>query len=320
MSDTEDISGLSVVLPQLANGAATIGGGGDEIQWTWSHPRRSTTVDGQFDGGGVYTDQDASGYAGGSAVQTATLGGLQCGVIAEPLDDELEPGEVIVSDLGETPVVAQSSLAQPNQTSSAHNMYNSYGFNPWSQFLQTQQSGSSCVSASTSGGSAGAPSASIFNKENILKSELQHLRGSLSEKTCEVQRLTRELEKAYGMINRLREHGDQRDEQRQQLPTNGKPSAVADVLSQTHNDQSIQEPLNDQVSRDNEQNRLPSEHIRLKQQHAPKNINDIGERQKPSERLSLSNQDVSDVFSEQSATVGTGVENCPPTDGLNQSS
>lgn len=76
---------------------------------------------------------------------------------------------------------------------SAHNLYNSYGFNPWSAY----------TTATTEAGGDGKTV--VYNRESLLETELQHLRSALSEKTQEVQRLTQELEKAYNIIEQLKQ-------------------------------------------------------------------------------------------------------------------
>ena len=94
------------------------------------------------------------------------------------------------------PVPNQPSTSAPSFPS-AHNQYNSYAYNPWSVYPGDSQQGNS--------GGAPAGAKPVFRKENILESELQHLRSALSEKTKEVQRLTQELEKAYDIIESLRQ-------------------------------------------------------------------------------------------------------------------
>ena len=93
------------------------------------------------------------------------------------------------------PVPSQPSTSAPSFPS-AHNQYNSYAYNPWSVYPGESHG---------SGGGAPAGAKPVFRKENILESELQHLRSALSEKTKEVQRLTQELEKAYDIIETLRQ-------------------------------------------------------------------------------------------------------------------
>ena len=97
------------------------------------------------------------------------------------------------------PVPSQPSTSAPSFPS-AHNQYNSYAYNPWSVYP-----------GESSGGSAPTGAKPVFRKENILESELQHLRSALSEKTKEVQRLTQELEKAYDIIENLRQGHQQQN-------------------------------------------------------------------------------------------------------------
>lgn len=76
--------------------------------------------------------------------------------------------------------------------SSAHSLYNSYGYNPWSAYPSQGQFGSA------GGGKA------VDTKEAILEKELQHLRGQVSDKTKEVERLSAELEKSRQAIDFLK--------------------------------------------------------------------------------------------------------------------
>lgn len=100
----------------------------------------------------------------------------------------LEPGEVVVESIEKlsqmNPITNQSS-----KIISEHNMYNSYASNPWNQYK--------LISERTNARE------SIFDREQILKTELIHLHGSLSEKTKEVEQLMKELEMAYKLINKL---------------------------------------------------------------------------------------------------------------------
>ena len=84
------------------------------------------------------------------------------------------------------------STAQTTTVASAHNLYNSYQYNPWNAYPNT--------------GQFGADGKAVDSKESILEKELQHLKLALSEKTKDVERLTAELEKAYAIIEQLKQH------------------------------------------------------------------------------------------------------------------
>lgn len=102
---------------------------------------------------------------------------------------------------------------------SAHNLYNSYAPNPWSVYpSQGQESGGSPIES--------------LNKAH--QSELQHLRNALSEKTKEVQRLVQELEKAYNIIETLKQHSLQVHHAQSQhhLQNQGQEKSEQDVSGQ----------------------------------------------------------------------------------------
>ena len=86
------------------------------------------------------------------------------------------------------PTISNSVSSNGIPIESAHNQYNSYAFNPWKVFPEEK-----------------IDVKPVFCKENIIESELAHLRSALSEKTKEVQLLTQQLEKAYDMIDQLRD-------------------------------------------------------------------------------------------------------------------
>ena len=121
-----------------------------------------------------------------------------CDAAAPSVDAPLKNGPV--DSLQRPPSFGLPVPNQPSTTApsfpSAHNQYNSYAYNPWSVYPGDSQGNS---------GAAPAGAKPVFRKENILESELQHLRSALSEKTKEVQRLTQELEKAYDIIEGLRQ-------------------------------------------------------------------------------------------------------------------
>ena len=73
----------------------------------------------------------------------------------------------------------------------AHNLYNSYTYNPWSAYPNQGQFGS-------------AGKGAIESKEGILEKEMTHLKSALNEKTKEVERLRDELDKAYQMVEHLK--------------------------------------------------------------------------------------------------------------------
>jgi hypothetical protein len=75
---------------------------------------------------------------------------------------------------------------------SAHNLFNSYAYNPWSGYPAQGQFG-------------GGESKPVDSKEGILSKELEHLRTALSEKVKEVERLKVELDKSYCVIEQLKQ-------------------------------------------------------------------------------------------------------------------
>ena len=111
-------------------------------------------------------------------------------------NDVLEPGEIVFDDV---PAVAKT----------AHNLFNSYAFNPWKRFQG--------LSVKTS-----------FERDHLLESERRHLRLALEDKMGEVRELTANIQKAYETIDELR----QILVERQQDEETGRPndcSAVAEV-------------------------------------------------------------------------------------------
>lgn len=116
---------------------------------------------------------------------------------AAGLADELEPGEVVFE--GGVAQIGPTTSAKPPTTtsvSSAHNLYNSYAYNPWARF---RDGAGSVVAALT--GSAGG----ICERDGVLRAEVRHLHAALEEKTREVGELTRDLQNAYDTINKLRQ-------------------------------------------------------------------------------------------------------------------
>lgn len=100
----------------------------------------------------------------------------------------LEPGEVVVESIEKLSQM-NAITNRSSKIISEHNMYNSYASNPWNQYKLISEK----MNARES----------IFDREQILKTELIHLHGSLSEKTREVEQLMKELEMAYKLINKL---------------------------------------------------------------------------------------------------------------------
>ena len=97
------------------------------------------------------------------------------------------------------------------QYPSAHTVYNSYA-----QFNQGQWASYPGTTAANTDTSSPAPQdtkpqvqaqamSNAFPKERLLEAELAHLRSALSEKTKEVQHLTQQLEKAYQIIEQLKQ-------------------------------------------------------------------------------------------------------------------
>jgi len=109
------------------------------------------------------------------------------------LADGLEPGEVVFE--GGVAQIGPTTTAKPTSVSSAHNLYNSYAYNPWARF---RDSAGTVVAPLT--GSAG-----ICERDGVLRAELRHLHSALEEKTREVGELTRDLQNAYDTINKLRQ-------------------------------------------------------------------------------------------------------------------
>jgi len=106
------------------------------------------------------------------------------------LADGLEPGEVVFEG-----GVAQIGPTSKPCVSSAHNLYNSYAYNPWARF---RDSAGTVVAPLT--GAAG-----ICERDGVLRTELRHLHAALEEKTREVGELTRDLQNAYDTISKLRQ-------------------------------------------------------------------------------------------------------------------
>jgi len=122
------------------------------------------------------------------------------------LADGLEPGEVVFEG-----GVAQIGPTAKPTVSSAHNLYNSYAYNPWARF---RDNAGSVVAPLT--GAAG-----ICEHDGVLRAELRHLHTALEEKTREVGELTRDLQNAYDTINKLRQI------QNSTLPTQSVDAQVA---------------------------------------------------------------------------------------------
>ena len=106
------------------------------------------------------------------------------------LADGLEPGEVVFEG-----GVAQIGPTTKPSVSSAHNLYNSYAYNPWARF----RNNAGLVVAPLTG------AAGICERDGVLHAELRHLHAALEEKTREVGELTRDLQNAYNTINKLRQ-------------------------------------------------------------------------------------------------------------------
>ena len=108
---------------------------------------------------------------------------------------------------GET---SQASQQYP----SAHTLYNSYGYNPWSAY------------PSTDGGPAkpeGVGKPVVSEREKALETEISHLKSALTEKTKEVKRLEQDLHKAYDIIERLH----QQQQGQPQIHTPDTPQATS---------------------------------------------------------------------------------------------
>jgi len=106
------------------------------------------------------------------------------------LADGLEPGEVVFEG-----GVAQIGPTTKLSVSSAHNLYNSYAYNPWARF----RNNAGLVVAPLTG------AAGICERDGVLRAELRHLHAALDEKRREVGELTRDLQNAYNTINKLRQ-------------------------------------------------------------------------------------------------------------------
>lgn len=151
-------------------------------------PSRSFSLDALDSSQSAYVPQDQ----GASLSAIATLANQQPVMEFYSASDSLEPGEVVVEGLQPTLMAKVSSSPQNGSIVSAHNMYNSYAVNPWNRYKL----------AAAAGPKAGE---AIFDREHILQTELVHLRGSLSEKTKEVEQLSKELEIAYELIGKLQQ-------------------------------------------------------------------------------------------------------------------
>lgn len=109
---------------------------------------------------------------------------------AAGLADGLEPGEVVFES-----GIAQIGPTTKPSISSAHNLYNSYAYNPWTRFRENA-------------GSVVAPlvgAAGLCERDGVLRAELRHLHAALEEKTREVGELTHDLQIAYNTISKLRQ-------------------------------------------------------------------------------------------------------------------
>jgi len=141
------------------------------------------------------------------------------------LADGLEPGEVVFEG-----GVAQIGPTTKPSVLSAHNLYNSYAYNPWARFRDSAGS----VVASLSG------SAGICERDGVLRAELRHLHAALEEKTREVGELTRDLQNAYDTINKLR-----------QIQSNPLPTQVADTSAGIGEPPSLGEGLHASCTEEN---------------------------------------------------------------------
>jgi len=133
------------------------------------------------------------------------------------LADGLEPGEVVFEG-----GVAQIGPTAKPTVSTAHNLYNSYAYNPWARF---RDNAGSVVAPLT--GAAG-----ICEHDGVLRAELRHLHTALEEKTREVGELTRDLQNAYDTINKLR-----------QIQNNTLPTQSADAQAAVNGAPSLGEGL-----------------------------------------------------------------------------
>lgn len=121
-----------------------------------------------------------------------TADGLLASIELPP--DSLEPGEVVFDEItGVTQTGTTLPSTQQHPPHSAHNMYNSYAFNPWKRFQGMLGSSISC----------------LFDQDHMLQAELRHLRLALDDKTREVRELANAIQKAYSTIEELnRLHND----------------------------------------------------------------------------------------------------------------
>jgi len=113
-----------------------------------------------------------------------------CIEFSNGLPDGLEPGEVVFDDAG---VVPAAAMLAKTSNSSAHNLFNSYAFNPWKRFQ----------------GALGVSASAAFQRDQLLQSERRHLRLALEDKMREVRELTCDIQKVYETIDELRRlHGE----------------------------------------------------------------------------------------------------------------
>jgi len=119
------------------------------------------------------------------------------------IDDELESGEIVVDRprLAAHFIKIMRTYSSHSggidsvlpEAASAHKMYNSYSFDPWIQYKADEKN---CASF-------------IYNRDQMLKIELEHLRLSLSDKSNEVKRLCWELKQAYKFIDTLKQQAEE---------------------------------------------------------------------------------------------------------------
>lgn len=182
------------------------------MSWTWMKavgdppvtldPSRSFSLDSSLQQS-AYVPPPPQDQGGSSAIPATTnhLHQQQQQTLMEfyaTANDSLEPGEVVVEGLQPTMSMTKVSSSVLNGSiASAHNMYNSYAVNPWNRYK--------VAAAAAVGPKVGE---AIFDREQILQTELVHLRGSLSEKTKEVDQLSKELEIAYELIGKLQQQQD----------------------------------------------------------------------------------------------------------------
>lgn len=122
---------------------------------------------------------------------------------------------------------AESSQAGGQQYPSAHTLYNSYGYNPWSAYPSAEQG------ANDKPEGVGKPV--VSEREKALETEISHLKAALSERTKEVKRLEQELSKAYELIERLH--------QQQQQQSQGGPGTPQQTLSNPATPQAVMTQL-----------------------------------------------------------------------------